>query len=116
MTEEIKLPASRHFHLERLAEGVYAAMAIDGAGAMCNAGIVDLGDRTLIFDTFWTPEAGQDLRAAAEHLTGHAITYVINSHYNADHIHGNQVFSTETTIISTSRTRELIVERGTPVW
>jgi len=113
MAEETSLPISRHFHLERLAEGVYAALAIDGAGAMCNAGIVDLGDRVMVFDTFWTPEAGQDLRAAAEQLTGHDVAYVVNSHYNADHVNGNQVFAAGTTIIATGRTRELITERGT---
>jgi len=112
MVTETQLPASKHFRLEKLTEGVYAALAIDGGGAMCNAGIVDLGDRTLVFDTFWTPEAGQDLRTAAEQLTGHAVAYIVNSHYNADHVNGNQVFAPETTIISTSRTRELLIERG----
>ncbi len=112
MVTETQLPTSKHFRLEKLAEGVYAALAIDGGGAMCNAGIVDLGDRALVFDTFWTPEASQDLLTAAEQLTGHAVVYIVNSHYNADHVNGNQVFAPATTIISTSRTRELLIERG----
>jgi hypothetical protein len=112
MVTETQLPTSKHFRLEKLAEGVYAALAIDGGGAMCNAGIVDLGDRALVFDTFWTPEASQDLLTAAEQVTGHAVVYIVNSHYNADHVNGNQVFAPATTIISTSRTRELLIERG----
>src|SRR6266567_787878 len=112
MVTETQLPTSKHFRLEKLAEGVYAALAIDGGGAMCNAGIVDLGDRALVFDTFWTPEASLDLLTAAEQLTGHAVVYIVNSHYNADHVNGNQVFAPATTIISTSRTRELLIERG----
>ena len=44
MVTETQLPTSKHCRLEKLAEGVYAALAIDGGGAMCNAGIVDLGD------------------------------------------------------------------------
>ena len=105
------LPASRHFELERVAEGVYAAIATPGAGALGNAAIVDLGGRTLVFDTFMTPQAAQDLRAAAEALTGQPVAYVINSHFQADHIGGNQVFG-GAVIIATEPTRELIAERA----
>ena len=79
------LPTSEHFKLDRIAEGVYVAIAIEGGLARCNAGIVDLGDQTLLFDTFMTPQAAQDLRAAAEGLTGRPVTYVINSHAHSDH-------------------------------
>ena len=72
---------------------------------MSNAGIVDLGDTTLIFDTFATPQAAQDLLNAAEQLTGHPIRYVINSHKHGDHVWGNQVFSRDAQIISTITTR-----------
>ena len=33
-----------------------------GGAAYSNAGIVDLGDLTLVFDTFQTPQAAQDLK------------------------------------------------------
>ena len=65
-----QLPDSRHFRLEQLAEGVYAAIHIEGGGAIGNAGIVDLGDRTLVFDAFLAPQPAADLRTAAEALTG----------------------------------------------
>jgi cyclase len=84
-----------------LADGVYAAIHIDGGAAIGNAGIVDLGDRTLIYDTFLTPQAAEDLRIAAEALTGRPIDAVLNSHWHNDHIWGNQVFSANTEIIST---------------
>jgi cyclase len=83
---------SQHFRLERLADGIYAAIHIDGGWAQSNAGIIDLGDRTLIFDTFINPEAATDLRAAAEELTGRSTVVVINSHSHNDHIWGNQIF------------------------
>ncbi len=107
-----QLPTSRHFQLEELLDGVYAAIGIPGTGSGSNAGIIDLGDRTLVFDTFLTPQAGDDLRAAAERLTGRPVSYVINSHMHADHIHGNQAFALDTPIVATSRTRELIAGRG----
>ena len=99
------LPTSRHFQIEQLADGVYAAISIDGTGSMSNAGIVDLGDTTLIFDTFATPQAAQDLRNAAGQLTGHPIRYVINSHKHGDHVWGNQVLRQDGCIIATATTR-----------
>ena len=104
-----QLPHSKHFRLQQLAEGVYAAIHIEGGAAIGNAGIVDLGDRTLIYDTFMAPQAAVDLRAAAEALTGRPIDAVIDSHWHNDHIWGNQVFGPETDIISTGETRRMFV-------
>lgn len=106
------LPTSQHFRLESLADGVYAAIAAEGGGAVCNAGIVDLGEQTLVFDTFQTPQAARELRAAAEQLTGRAVTYVVNSHWHGDHVHGNMVFAPETIFIATGKTRELMQTRS----
>ncbi|MEO6190141.1 MAG: MBL fold metallo-hydrolase [Saprospiraceae bacterium] len=100
---------SKHFIIQKLAEGVYAAIATNGGYAICNAGIIDLGDATLIFDPFMTPEAALDLKKASQQLTGHAVTYVVDSHFHNDHIGGNQVFK-GATIISTERTREMIAK------
>ena len=105
------LPASPYFHLERVAEGVWAAIVVRGMGAWGNAGIVALDDGTLVFDTFLTSAAARDLRAAAEALTSQPVTYVVNSHYHMDHIHGNAVFS-DAHIIATEKTRERIATRG----
>jgi glyoxylase-like metal-dependent hydrolase (beta-lactamase superfamily II) len=102
-------PDSKHFRIEPLADGVYAAIHIDGGAAVGNAGIVDLGDRTLVFDTFFTPQAAVGLRTVAEALTGRPIDAVINSHYHNDHIWGNQVFCSHTDIVSSAETRQLIV-------
>jgi glyoxylase-like metal-dependent hydrolase (beta-lactamase superfamily II) len=109
MTTNQQLPHSKHFRLQQLAEGVYAAIHRDGGGAICNAGIVDLGDRTLIFDAFVAPQPAADLRAAAEALTGRPVDTVINSHEHNDHIWGNQAFGAETDILSTEETRRLIL-------
>jgi glyoxylase-like metal-dependent hydrolase (beta-lactamase superfamily II) len=101
---------SRHFTLHQLGEGIYAAVATEMGGAMSNSGIVDLGDRALVFDTTMTPQAAEDLRAAAERLTGHQVTDVVNSHWHDDHVSGNQVFE-NTRIHATVRTREIMAER-----
>jgi glyoxylase-like metal-dependent hydrolase (beta-lactamase superfamily II) len=101
-----KLPTSEHFELHRLAEGVYAAIAIEGGAAFSNAGVVDLGGRTLIFDTFENPNAAVDLRAAAEQLTGRPASCVVISHAHPDHWMGNQAFADHACIITTHASRE----------
>jgi cyclase len=106
----VDIPTSEHFELVRLAEGIYGAIGTPGGAAYSNAGIVDLGNSTLVFDTFDTHIAGSELKEAAEILTGRTATYVINSHFHADHWLGNQVFSPSTPIIATHRTREIMPE------
>ena len=103
---------SPHFTLQPLAEGVFAALACDGGAAISNAGLLDLGDQVLVFDTFLTPQAALDLRAASQTLLGRHPTLVVNSHYHNDHIWGNQVFLPEAQILSSARTRELIASDG----
>ncbi len=107
-------PNSKHFDLEPLTDGVYAAIAKEGGLAWSNAGIVDLGDRTLIFDLCMSPQVGRDLVDAARQLTGHPVMLAINSHWHFDHVLGNQALPAEATLISTPRTRALIAERIPP--
>jgi glyoxylase-like metal-dependent hydrolase (beta-lactamase superfamily II) len=99
------IPVSDHFSVAELADGVFAAIGNEEGAAYSNAGFVDLGDRTLVFDTFMTPGAGRELRAAAEELTGRPATYVVNSHEHLDHWCGNQAFGPETLILSTDKSR-----------
>jgi len=105
-----KLPESKHFQIERLADGVYAVIASEQGYATANAGIIDLGDKTIVFDTFISPDAAKDLLKAGEELTSHRVAYVVNSHRHDDHIRGNQVFSPHVDIISTTLTRDGIAK------
>jgi len=107
----VSSPSSRHFGLVRLADGVYAAVHADGGWVVCNVGLVDLGERTLVYDTGLTPQGALDLRATAVALTARVPHYVVNSHYHNDHIRGNQVFD-DGLLVSTARTRELMASRG----
>ena len=109
MTTDRQPPGSKHFRVQQLADGIYAVIHIDGGAAISNAGIVDLGNRTLVYDSLFTPHAAEDLRTTAEALAGRPIDAVINSHWHNDHIWGNQVFSANTDIISTNETRRLII-------
>ena len=99
---------SPYFRLEQVAAGVFAAIATDEDWALGNAGFVDLGDRTVVFDTFASPHAAEDLRRAAEQFTGRAAEWVVNSHWHGDHYFGNQVFKPQAAIIATRNTRQAI--------
>jgi len=102
---------TEYFTLHTLDDGVFAAIAKPGKGAWSNAGIVDLGEELLVFDSLSTPSAGKELRRQAESLTGKKVKYLINSHYHGDHVFGNQVFL-DTTIISTYETQKLCKEKN----
>ncbi|MFM7176138.1 MAG: MBL fold metallo-hydrolase [Bacteroidota bacterium] len=101
----------RHLEIQKITDGVYAAIHRNGGHGICNAGIIDLGDATVIFDCMLTPVAALELQQAAKELTGREAKYVVNSHFHNDHIRGNQVFA-NATIISTTKTSELIQSRG----
>lgn len=99
---------SEHFTLHTLAKGVYAAIATEGGAAFSNAGLIDLGDRTLVFDAFENPLAAEDLLTASVQLTGRNPATVIISHFHPDHWAGLQVFA-GSAILSTHATRQQIV-------
>jgi len=103
---------SAHFQLHQLADGVFAAIHRDGGAGQSNAGIIDLGDQVLVFDTFISPAAAADLREAVAALLSRPVSVLINSHYHNDHIWGNQAFPNNVPIISTIKTRELIATLG----
>ena len=112
MMNKTSYTESKHFEFHSLAEGICAAVAIDGGSAISNAGVIDLGGQILVFDTFLTPQAATDLRRAATDVLGRTPNIVINSHYHNDHIWGNQVFAPEAQIVSSTRTRDLIATAG----
>jgi len=40
---------SKHFKTEKLSDGVFAVIHSFGGYAICNSGIIDLGDKVLVF-------------------------------------------------------------------
>ena len=102
-------PAAINFFVQQLAPGVWACIQNDKGGhAISNAGIVDLGNKTLVFDAFINPDAATELKETAEKLTGHSVSFVVNSHFHDDHIRGDQAFTPGASIISSEWTRNEI--------
>jgi glyoxylase-like metal-dependent hydrolase (beta-lactamase superfamily II) len=83
--------AEDNFTLVKVNEGVYAAVAKSGGLASGNAGFVVGDEGVLLVDTFFTPEAIEDLIAVIGTETKQPIKYALNTHYHLDHTGGNQV-------------------------
>ena len=103
---------SPHFKLERIGDGVYAAIHKPGGQAICHGGFVDLWDEILVFDSFLSIAAARDLKQAAGELTGKPVRWVVNSHSHNNHIRGNQVFVPGASIISSLAIRDYLTKHG----
>src|ERR1700710_1417790 len=98
-----------HFRLEQVADDAWAAIALPGSGAVGNAGFIRVGESSIVFDTFASAAAAEELRSSAEVIA--PVAYAINSHWHADHVSGNTSFD-DVAIVATERTRELMEERA----
>jgi cyclase len=92
---------SQNFRILELAEGVFAALDNKQGCASSNSGIIDLGGKTLVFDTSESLQSGAELNHLAEELTGQPVTLIFISHKHADHWMGNQEFPENVRIYST---------------
>ena len=89
----ISIKAEDDFTLVRVADGVYAAVAKSGGLASGNAGFIAGDDGVLVVDTFFTPQAAEELIESISAETKQPIKYALNTHYHLDHSGGNQVFA-----------------------
>jgi len=102
--------ASPHFRLQRIADGVWAAIATPGGFAVCNMGIIDLGGEVVLFDSGANPDAARDLAAAAQRLTGRAPTKLVYSHEHPDHVFGAAGLAQDIEVIATAKTRDGMID------
>ena len=70
------------YKVERLADGVYAALAVSGSAATSNAFIVDLGHSLVVGGAHFTAKAINDLIAAAADLTPKPISAFVLAHHH----------------------------------
>jgi glyoxylase-like metal-dependent hydrolase (beta-lactamase superfamily II) len=85
--------AEDNFTLVKVNDGVYAAIAKNGGLASGNAGFIVGEDGVLMVDTFFTPDAVEDLIGVIGTETTQPLKYAINTHYHLDHTGGNQVLA-----------------------
>ncbi|TAH52892.1 MAG: MBL fold metallo-hydrolase [Chloroflexota bacterium] len=96
---------------ERVTEDIYIFQSEMYAQVTAGAIITDEG--TVVIDTLPFP---RETREMIEFLRGESrdkrgIRYVINTHYHADHVYGNYLF-TEADIISSEKCREILRKSG----
>jgi cyclase len=90
-------PPKSPFALKEIGPGVYAA--ISGS----NAGFIVGDDGVLVVDSFFEPDTARALLGEIRKITPKPIRYVVNTHYHADHVSGDQVFKDAGAIIVAHR-------------
>ena len=106
------------FDLQKVADGVYAAIARPQYRVNSNAAVIINDDGVLVVDTHNRPSASRALIEEIKKITDKPVRYVVNTHFHADHTRGNQsypsAFPRDVTIISSETTRELLISQGIP--
>ena len=84
----------QRFEIERIAEGVYAAIRKEPPGLMFDANSIFIinDDDVVVVDTNISPASAKEVLAALRKLTSKPVRYVINTHWHEDHILGNEVY------------------------
>jgi len=101
---------SKHFSTERLTDAVHACIHKPGGAAYSNAGIIDLGGRTLLVDALQSLAAGRALRQTAEALFERPVESIILTHAHSDHWMGASAFDARTTLWASETTRRVCME------
>ena len=96
---------------ERVSEDVYALFGQGG-----NVGVLRTETGAIVVDTMRFPLQGRRVRRLVEQLVEVSVETIVNTHYHADHSHGNPGFPAHTPIVATERTRELLLERDADAW
>ncbi len=73
-----------------------------------NVGVLRSERGAAVIDTMTFRMQGERIRETVEALTGREVDVVLNTHYHADHTHGNPGFPPGLRIISTRRTLDLM--------
>jgi len=81
-----------------------------------NVAVLKTGEGAVVVDTMTFSMQGQALRALAEELTGEEVAVVVNTHWHADHTHGNPAFARGVRIVSTDNTKRWLETLDGSTW
>ena len=100
------------FNIQKIADGVYAAIAKPTAVLNCNAAIFQNTEDLLIVDTHSKPSAVVALVSQLrKEVTKKPVRYIVNSHFHWDHSQGTSAYrkmNPAAHVISSEATRQLL--------
>src|SRR5712691_13356044 len=100
------------FTIEKVAEGVYAALARPQIMINCNAAIFVNSQDVLVVDAHSKPSAAAALIAQIKkEVTAKPVRYLVNTHFHWDHTHGDPAYratGSKVEIIASETTKQLI--------
>jgi glyoxylase-like metal-dependent hydrolase (beta-lactamase superfamily II) len=109
-------PGDRLFDIEKVADGVYAAVARPAVVLNCNAAIFENSRDLLVVDTHSKPSAVVALVAQLRReVTSKPVRYIVNSHFHWDHTQGAAAYrklAPQADILASEPTRKLLSEHG----
>ena len=104
------------FDIEKVADGIYAAIARPETLLNCNAAIFENSADLLIVDTHSKPSAVTALVSQIRReITKKPVRYVVNSHFHWDHSQGTSAYkkiAPHADVVSSEATRNLLSENG----
>jgi cyclase len=111
------LPAEEPlFDLQKLADGVYAAVARPRNPINCNAAVIVYDEGVLVVDTHSRPSSAQGLIEQIKTITDKPVRYAVNTHFHWDHAQGNHAypvaFPRQVAIVSSEATRQNLESMG----
>lgn len=99
------------FDLQKVTDGVYAAIAHPSVAINCNSAIFENANDLMIVDSHSHPAASAALVAQIRReVSTKPVRYIVNTHFHADHTLGNSALAegTHADIISSTATRASI--------
>ncbi|PYN41700.1 MAG: hypothetical protein DMD95_18730 [Candidatus Rokuibacteriota bacterium] len=103
------------FDIQKVAEGVYAAVAAPAYKVNCNTAIIENDDGVMIVDTHSKQSAARVIVERLRDITRKPVRYVVNTHFHWDHWHGNEVYPAtypDAEIVTNQITREAMLMKG----
>lgn len=103
------------FDIQKVADGVYAAVAVPAYKVNSNTAIIESDDGVMIVDTHSKPSAARVIVAHLRDLTAKPVRYVVNTHFHWDHWQGNEVYPAVypgAEIVTNQLTREAMAGKG----
>jgi glyoxylase-like metal-dependent hydrolase (beta-lactamase superfamily II) len=104
------------FELQKVADGVYAAIAKPRTPINCNAAVVVYDEGSLVVDTHSRPSSAAALIQQIRTVTDEPVRYAVNTHFHWDHAQGNHAypvaFPQQVAIVASEATRESLIQLG----